>query len=719
MSQEHESRSVPTVLPTTPATSESRPDATGVGTTRSRPTGHPRTAGLGCQPWRQGTATTRPSTSASAPPVRAARTGASGARTCLSGSGARSARTTAPTATPGPTSRTTTRARAPTAGARTASAGLSDSHGFLTSASRCGTARDPILKERIFGLTNPEGNHGEDAKEYWWYLDALPSHSWMRGATTTRRREFPYAAAVDENARARPRRARVRAARHRRLRRRPVLRRRPSTTPRPTPTTCCIRIAVTNHGPDAATLHVLPTAVVPQHVGVGSRRPRPAVDPAARPDRRDGHRPSRPPTLPRHADAARRDGDAARALFCDNETNDARLFGDGQPRPPCTRRTASTTTSSTAARRRVNPDRHRHEGRVLVPLWDSVPAGETARLSASGCARPAAPTASLVRRRLRRRRSAPAATEADEFYAELIAGRAPDEADRHVTRQAFAGLLWSKQLYHYDVRPLAGRRPGQPAAAEPRHARPQRATGAPRRRRHHVDARPVGVPVVRRVGPGLPLRSRSPTSTRRSPSTSCCCSAASGSSTRTARCRRTSGPSTTSTRRCTRGRRCSVFVDRRRAATATSSSRIFAQAAAQLHLVGQPQGRRRQQPLRGRLPRPGQHRPDRPVAPLPARLAGSSRPTARLDGVLLARHMLAIAARAARARRGRDDDIASKFLEHFLLHRRGDATASARATRCGTRRTASSTTCSSRARRAASRSGALDGRPAAAPRRRP
>ena len=86
--------------------------------------------------------------------------------------------------------------------------------------------RDPILKERIFGLTGNQGNHGEDAKEYWWYLDATPSHSWNRWRYHYPQREFPYARPGRRRTPPRQARPRVRAARHRRLRRRPLLDRR-------------------------------------------------------------------------------------------------------------------------------------------------------------------------------------------------------------------------------------------------------------------------------------------------------------------------------------------------------------------------------------------------------------------------------------------------------------------------------------------------------------
>ena len=77
-------------------------------------------------------------------------------------------------------------------------------------------------------------------------------------------------------------------------------------------------------------------------------------------------------------------------------------------------------------------------------------------------------------------------------------------------RQAFAGMLWSKQLYYYDVAPLAGRRPDPAGPAAGARDRPQRALAQLRRLRHHVDAGQVGVPLVRRLGPGLPLRGPGP-----------------------------------------------------------------------------------------------------------------------------------------------------------------------------------------------------------------
>ena len=120
--------------------------------------------------------------------------------------------------------------------------------------------RDPILKERIFGLTGNQGNHGEDAKEYWWYLDALPSHAWNRW-----RYHYPQARVPVRRPRRRERaprqaRPRVRAARHRRLRRRPLLDRRGRLREGRPARPADDRSASRTPGPDADTLHVLPTA---------------------------------------------------------------------------------------------------------------------------------------------------------------------------------------------------------------------------------------------------------------------------------------------------------------------------------------------------------------------------------------------------------------------------------------------------------------------------
>src|SRR5919204_422234 len=80
-------------------------------------------------------------------------------------------------------------------------AGLSDDKQRLCFALALWNGRDPILKERLFGLTNREGNHGEDVKEYWWPLDSTPTYSWMRWLYKYPQRAFPYAELIAENGR--------------------------------------------------------------------------------------------------------------------------------------------------------------------------------------------------------------------------------------------------------------------------------------------------------------------------------------------------------------------------------------------------------------------------------------------------------------------------------------------------------------------------------------
>ena len=178
--------------------------------------------------------------------------------------------------------------------------------------------RDPILKERMFGLTGPQGNHGEDVKEYWWFLDALPSHAWLRWRYHYPQAEFPYADLVAENGR------------------------RDQSQPeyelldtgvfdddrywvvdvvhaKADPHDLLMEISVTNAGPEEATLHVLPHLWFRNTWSwdVGAERPV-AAGRRARPGRRSTIR--RFGELSWDLDAGP-DGSAPELLFCDNDTN--------------------------------------------------------------------------------------------------------------------------------------------------------------------------------------------------------------------------------------------------------------------------------------------------------------------------------------------------------------------------------------------------------------
>ena len=193
------------------------------------------------------------------------------------GLGHASARTTAQAATPGTTSRTTTRARAPIAGTKTAWPGICDRHQRICFALALWNGRDPILKERLFGLTGSEGNHGEDVKEYYFYLDSTPTHSYMRFLYKYPQAAFPYGRLVEENRRRGKDAAGVRADRHRRLRREPLLRRRGR-----------VREGRSRRHPDPDSRHQprpgdraarsAADGLVPQHVVVGTAADRPRAE---------------------------------------------------------------------------------------------------------------------------------------------------------------------------------------------------------------------------------------------------------------------------------------------------------------------------------------------------------------------------------------------------------------------------------------------------------
>ena len=195
--------------------------------------------------------------------------------------------------------------------------------------------RDPILKERVFGLTGDEGNHGEDAKEYWWFLDGLPSHAWNRWRYHYPRAAYPYERLIAENAR--------------RGRLDPEFELLDTGVfdddrywvvdvdyAKASSFDLLMTIRVTNAGPDADTLHVLPHLWYRNTWSWDGTAPHELVA--------DGStvRTEHPFLGPLTLDVGPGPQDAPELLFCDNETNTERLFGVSAR---ATRRTASTTTS--------------------------------------------------------------------------------------------------------------------------------------------------------------------------------------------------------------------------------------------------------------------------------------------------------------------------------------------------------------------------------------
>ena len=230
-------------------------------------------------------------------------------------------------------------------------AGICDERQRLCLALALWNGADPILKERMFGLTNSEGNHGEDVKEYWFYLDSTPTHSYLKCQYKYPQRAFPYEDLVATNGAPRQAGDGVRAARHRR------------SSTRTATSTSIVEYAKAaprrhpdaRHGaqprPGRGDAAPAADAVVPQHVVVG-RRGREA-DARGRTSRRAAARRAPPRRAGRVAAARRR---SAQLLFCENETNNERLFGapnaspyvkDGDQR---LRRLAATAARSTRTR---------------------------------------------------------------------------------------------------------------------------------------------------------------------------------------------------------------------------------------------------------------------------------------------------------------------------------------------------------------------------------
>jgi hypothetical protein len=341
--------------------------------------------------------------------------------------------------------------------------GITDREGRLCFALALWNERDPILKERLFGLTGPEGNHGEDCKESYYYLDSTPTHSYMRGLYQYPQTEYPYERLLREN--------RARGLRDREFelgdagvfaggRWFDVQ----VEYAKAAPDDVLVRITVHNRGPEAAPLHVLPQLWFRNtwswgRTGEGySQKPR-----IARASAENGTAAvvADHATLGRFRwSAAPLDGQAPRLLFTDNETNVERLFGALNPQPYVKDAFHRCVVAGDAAA--VNPD----EVGTKVAAWYRllVPAGGRRtlelRLQADDGDLPLPFAADFAATFAARH------AEAEAFYRAITPELPADE--RLVHRQACAGLLWSKQFFHLDVRAWLEGDPAQPPPPEQR-----------------------------------------------------------------------------------------------------------------------------------------------------------------------------------------------------------------------------------------------------------
>jgi hypothetical protein len=315
-------------------------------------------------------------------------------------------------------------------------AGISDDKQRLCFALALWNGKDPILKERVYGLTNSEANHGEDVKEYYYYLDSTPTHSYMKYLYKYPQNEYPYLNLIQTN------------------------RGRSKTDPeyelldtgifnedryfdvfveyaKASPADMLVEISVCNRGPAEAEIHVLPTLWFRNFWTWWPDEPKPSLKDASR----------RSLATIEASDTSLGDyflhcEGQPRLLFTENETNNQRLFGTANPTP-----FVKDGINDCVIADRQNAINPNNTGTKVAAHYQlRVGAGATAviRLRLSNVA-PAAPFGSGFAQILDGRRR-----EADEFYRSITpAGVGEDSAN--VMRQALAGMLWSKQYFAYDV----------------------------------------------------------------------------------------------------------------------------------------------------------------------------------------------------------------------------------------------------------------------------
>jgi len=311
-------------------------------------------------------------------------------------------------------------------------AGISDDQQRLCFAVALWNGRDPILKERLFGLTNSEGNHGEDVKEYYFYVDNTPTHSCMKYLYKYPQRAYPYSDLVETN------KKRGRGEMEYELLDTGVFDDNRYFDvfveyAKAEPENLLIRIAVHNRGPQAATLHLLPTLWFRNTWTWEPNAPKPSLQETPGTAIRAFH--------PQLGDYTLSCEGSPNLLFTENETNASRLWG--RPNPSTHVKDAFHELLVSGNKAAVNPSKTGTKAAAHYIL--EVPGGGSKmvrlRLTARPVPNPFDGFDATFSARL---------ADADEFYSTVIPSSLnADEAN--VMRQAIAGMLWSKQFYYYDV----------------------------------------------------------------------------------------------------------------------------------------------------------------------------------------------------------------------------------------------------------------------------
>jgi len=311
-------------------------------------------------------------------------------------------------------------------------AGISDDQQQLCFAVAMWNGRDPFLKERLFGLTNSEGNHGEDVKEYYFYLDSTPTHSYMKYLYKYPQREYPYRDLVETN----------------RRRSRGELEYELLDTgvfdddryfdvfveyAKADPEDLLIRISVHNRGPEAADIHLLPTLWFRNTWSWDENTAKPSLRQVEEGTVRAAHAQLGDRTLDCEG--------KPELLFTENESNASRLWGQANPSPYV--KDAFHEYVVSGKKEAVNPSKTGTKAAAHYRL--EVPAGGSKvvrlRLSVKPPADPFGTFDGIFTARL---------ADADEFY-DRITPNSLSEDERRVHRQALAGMLWTKQFYYFDL----------------------------------------------------------------------------------------------------------------------------------------------------------------------------------------------------------------------------------------------------------------------------